>query len=172
MRAVVLLTALPYLQASLPGYCPACPESSSLFSDMNGKNTLTRGQSLKSFGEGSHTMQMQWDSNLVLYNDEGKPKWATGTQGSGGTTVVLQGDGNLVMYKDDGTSVWASQTSGRGRGPYCLMIKSKRLGIVFPGGFDLYDKLCETKYSSRAINLEVYANATIDNSTTIDKSSR
>ncbi|KAF0684089.1 Aste57867_23912 [Aphanomyces stellatus] len=68
-------------------------------------------------------VQMQWDSNLVLYFAyEQQPTFASHTQNSGGSRVVMQGDGNLVMYRYDGLPAWASHIDGFGVGPYCLNI--------------------------------------------------
>jgi hypothetical protein len=61
---------------------------------------------------------MQYDGNLVLYEDQEAttPLRATRTNGHPGAMVQLQDDGNFVVYEDPkgpraGTPLWASATS-------------------------------------------------------------
>ncbi|MFF7334893.1 hypothetical protein [Streptomyces sp. NPDC008150] len=54
---------------------------------------------------------MQSDGNLVIYDENGKPRWASHTFGSN-YHAVFQGDGNLVVYTSSNSPVWASQTPG------------------------------------------------------------
>ncbi|MFG2475709.1 protein kinase [Streptomyces fagopyri] len=54
---------------------------------------------------------MQTDGNLVLYDESGKARWASRTQGPG-NTAVFQGDGNLVVYSAQAKPLWASNTQG------------------------------------------------------------
>ncbi|MFD8418275.1 protein kinase [Streptomyces sp. NPDC059466] len=54
---------------------------------------------------------MQTDGNLVLYDESGKARWASRTQGPG-NTAVFQQDGNLVVYSAQAKPVWASNTQG------------------------------------------------------------
>lgn len=54
----------------------------------------------------------QGDGNLVLYNPQGKPIWATGTDNTGAEIFAVQADGNVVLY-DHGKPVFATDTSGR-----------------------------------------------------------
>jgi len=51
----------------------------------------------------------QDDGNLVLYDFNGTPRWASGTNGSSAAYVVMQDDGNLVMYdfSEPRRVVWA-----------------------------------------------------------------
>lgn len=60
-----------------------------------------------------YRLVMQWDGNVVLYDDRaGRPIWATGTRGGQYSTFVVQTDGNVVVY--DGTRpVWATGTARR-----------------------------------------------------------
>ncbi|HEY2370323.1 MAG TPA: lectin, partial [Polyangiaceae bacterium] len=58
-----------------------------------------------------HTLAMQGDGNLVLYDAASKPVWASNTSGHVGATLAVQNDGNLVVYQA-GTPLWASNTSG------------------------------------------------------------
>ncbi|MER5405930.1 protein kinase [Streptomyces sp. NPDC002769] len=54
---------------------------------------------------------MQTDGNLVLYDESGKARWASRTQGPG-NTAVFQEDGNLVVYSAQAKPVWASNSQG------------------------------------------------------------
>ncbi|WNI21441.1 hypothetical protein [Streptomyces sp. ITFR-16] len=56
-------------------------------------------------------LRMQHDGNLVVYDEHGKPRWATMTFGQN-YQAVFQADGNLVVYNGDGRAVWASKTQG------------------------------------------------------------
>jgi hypothetical protein len=56
---------------------------------------------------GSYYLTLQDDGNLVLYEDDDEPIWATGTVGQGADSLVMQSDGNLVLYSKAG-AVWAS----------------------------------------------------------------
>jgi hypothetical protein len=57
---------------------------------------------------------MQNDGNLVLYrNRDGRPLWASGTNGVAVDFCIMQNDGNLVLYGFDRRAVWASGTNGR-----------------------------------------------------------
>jgi hypothetical protein len=69
--------------------------------------SLPVGQILYSPG-GNVLLQMQSDSNLVLYGATSSgwvPLWATNTVGSGATLAAFQSDGNLVLYTAQGTPV-------------------------------------------------------------------
>jgi hypothetical protein len=48
---------------------------------------------------GAATLIMQSDGNLVLYNRNNRPLWATMTNGYSGAYFVLQDDGNAVVYQ-------------------------------------------------------------------------
>ncbi|MEP0873112.1 ricin-type beta-trefoil lectin domain protein [Trichocoleus desertorum AS-A10] len=53
----------------------------------------------------------QADGNLVLYNPQGTPIWATGTDKTTADLLNVQADGNVVLY-DQGRPIWATDTSG------------------------------------------------------------
>ena len=57
---------------------------------------------------------LQGDGNLVLYNEQWKPLWASWTVGKGGIYLIMQADGNLVLYDKNWVAVWNSRTSGKG----------------------------------------------------------
>jgi streptogrisin C len=64
------------------------------------------------FGAG-HSLHMQTDGNLVVYNNVGQARWNTGTHGRNGAALYVQNDGNVVIYTHQGQAVWASNTGGR-----------------------------------------------------------
>ncbi|GAA0324518.1 hypothetical protein GCM10010151_12980 [Actinoallomurus spadix] len=53
----------------------------------------------------------QTDGNLVVYDRDGTPVWASGTDGNPGARLVLQADNNLVIYAADGRPLWAAGTN-------------------------------------------------------------
>jgi hypothetical protein len=76
------------------------------------------GQTIWSKGSGNgYVIVMQQDGNLVLYNQNWQPVWASGTDyGSSKSPYYLemQSDSNLVIYGNSGP-VWATGTNGRGQ---------------------------------------------------------
>jgi hypothetical protein len=66
-------------------------------------------QSLQ-WADRSRQLLMQTDGNLVLYSN-GRPVWATFTQGHPGSIAVMQADGNLVVYGPDSRPLWATGTN-------------------------------------------------------------
>ncbi|MFB9831924.1 hypothetical protein [Actinoallomurus acaciae] len=58
---------------------------------------------------GGHTA-FQRDGNLVVYDRDDNPVWASGTYGHPGARLVLQSDKNLVIYARDGHPLWATGT--------------------------------------------------------------
>jgi len=52
----------------------------------------------------------QHDGNLVLYDENWAPLWASDTAGYSAGVVVMQADGNLVVYDEGGVPRWASGT--------------------------------------------------------------
>ena len=73
---------------------------------------LQPGQGLRSNNQ-LHTLIMQADGNVVLYNQQSQPLWSTDT---GGLITpghfAMQADGNLVLYDTDGSAKWVSNTYG------------------------------------------------------------
>ncbi|MFF4490834.1 protein kinase [Streptomyces sp. NPDC001544] len=65
----------------------------------------------ESVGAGARTLVMQKDGNLVIYDQDGKARWASLTQGDG-NSARFQSDGNLVVYNSQGQAIWASLTDG------------------------------------------------------------
>ncbi|WP_394814165.1 hypothetical protein [Streptomyces dubilierae] len=56
-------------------------------------------------------MVMQTDGNLVVYNEKGKPIWASMTFGQN-HRAIFQGDGNLVIHNAADRPIWASKSHG------------------------------------------------------------
>lgn len=67
---------------------------------------LATGEAVRA---GARTLVMQKDGNLVIYDQDGKVRWASATQGDG-NSARFQPDGNLVVYDRQGQALWASQT--------------------------------------------------------------
>jgi glucose/arabinose dehydrogenase len=58
-----------------------------------------------------HSLVLQQDGNLVLFNSKRVPIWSTNTKGYEPVQLIMKPDGNLVLYSTNG-QVWASNTSG------------------------------------------------------------
>ena len=58
---------------------------------------------------------MQADGNVVAYDSNGRPYWATNTWQSKGPNfrLIMQNDRNLVLYKDKTKPIWASNSQQR-----------------------------------------------------------
>ncbi|MER5888772.1 mannose-binding protein [Streptomyces sp. NPDC001941] len=54
---------------------------------------------------------MQTDGNLVVYDENGNPRWAAMTFGQN-HRAIFQQDGNLVIHNGDDRPIWASRTHG------------------------------------------------------------
>src|SRR5260370_23924360 len=57
-------------------------------------------------------LNMQSDSNLVLYKNGSQFLWATNTAGGNAGKAIMQTDGNFVLYKTSGQAIWLSNTGG------------------------------------------------------------
>lgn len=53
--------------------------------------------------------EMQVDGNLVVYNGDGIPTWASGTPGNDGAYLRVQTNGTIVIYRSDRYPLWWSQ---------------------------------------------------------------
>jgi hypothetical protein len=60
------------------------------------------------------------DGNLVMYDNAGKPLWASNTynKGNGPYSLKMQDNGNLVVYDSNNENIWQSGTTDKGDGPY------------------------------------------------------
>merc|ERR1711998_717604 len=80
---------------------------------------MKRGTLMSDNGE--YRITMQGDGNLVLYNADNDPLWASGTAGEHGAHCILQGDGHFCIYaldpdgnvsKDSEDCIWRSRVCG------------------------------------------------------------
>ncbi|AZQ40861.1 mannose-binding protein [Streptomyces cyaneochromogenes] len=76
-------------------------------------------------------MVMQTDGNLVVYNEEGKPIWASMTFGQN-HRAIFQQDGNLVIHNGEDQPIWASQTWGH-EGAQLVLRADAKVVIVHNG---------------------------------------
>jgi hypothetical protein len=58
-----------------------------------------------------HSLVLQQDGNLVLFNGKRVPIWSINAKGYEPVQLIMKTDGNLVLYSTIG-QVWASNTSG------------------------------------------------------------
>lgn len=65
-------------------------------------------------GSGSYC-EMKDDGNFVIYDEDWRPCFSTGTAGHPGAFLRLQNDGNLVIYTPDWTVLWSSNTHAGAR---------------------------------------------------------
>jgi hypothetical protein len=92
-------------------------------------------------------VKMQDDGNLVVYDSENTPLWASNTNGKGipPYKYILQGDGNLVIYDSENTPLWASNTDLKGISPYKIIIQEDC-------NFVLYDSTEKPLWASKSEN--------------------
>jgi hypothetical protein len=139
-RARIQTQAAAQAQADAQALADA-PALDRLSSD--GTSTLHQGNCLRS-NKGRFCMQS--DGNLVMYNRDGVPKWASSTyrKGSGPYKLVMQSDGNLVVY-GNGKPTWSSSTWRKGTPPYIIVMQSDN-NVV------LYDKNMTATWASGTNN--------------------
>ncbi|MFD7389450.1 mannose-binding protein [Streptomyces sp. NPDC059852] len=77
-------------------------------------------------------MVMQTDGNLVVYNEQRKPIWASMTFGPN-HRAIFQPDGNLVIHNGEDRPIWASQTWGH-EGAQLVLRADAKVVIVQNGG--------------------------------------
>jgi sugar lactone lactonase YvrE len=73
---------------------------------------LEGGQEVES-ANGTFTLRMQTDGNLVLLNDKGEVKFHTGTAPNEGAVATMQTDGNFTVTKN-GKALFHTGTTGAG----------------------------------------------------------
>jgi len=76
-------------------------------------------------------MVMQTDGNLVVYNEKGKPIWASMTFGEN-HRAIFQPDGNLVIHNGDDRPIWASKSHGH-EGAQLILRGDAKVVIVHNG---------------------------------------
>ncbi|MGP4051760.1 mannose-binding protein [Streptomyces sp. 2A115] len=77
-------------------------------------------------------MVMQADGNLVVYNEKGKPIWASMTFGDN-HRAIFQNDGNLVIHNAADRPIWASRSHGN-EGAQLVLRADAKVVIVYKGG--------------------------------------
>ncbi len=63
-------------------------------------------------GSGAYC-EMKDDGNFVIYDEDWRPCFRTGTAGHPGAFLRLQNDGNLVLYSADLKVLWTTHTEAR-----------------------------------------------------------
>jgi pimeloyl-ACP methyl ester carboxylesterase len=86
---------------------------------------------------GNRHLCYQGDGNLVIYNQNWVPLWASGTGGTTAGVVAMQADGNLVVYNSDGVPVWATDT-GAWPGAYLTVQNDGNVVIYDQDGTPLW----------------------------------
>ncbi len=89
--------------------------NTTLHLDRNGNLNLNIGfknyWSTQSANMQATKLILQGDGNLVLYTQNMRPVWASGTDGNPGAWLALQVDGNLVLYSSTNVPLWSTGTS-------------------------------------------------------------
>jgi hypothetical protein len=86
---------------------------------------------------GNRHLCYQGDGNLVIYNQNWVPLWASDTPGTRAGVVAMQADGNLVIYDPDGVPIWATDT-GAWPGAYLAVQNDGNVVIYDPDGTPLW----------------------------------
>ncbi|WP_229821047.1 MULTISPECIES: protein kinase domain-containing protein [Streptomyces] len=108
---------------------PALPQSLTV----QARRTLLAGE----FVQAAHMkLIMQEDGNLVAYDEDNQPTWASRTFGEN-HKAVFQEDGNLVVYTADDKPVWATNT-GYPDGGAVLRLRADGAFAITKDGRDLY----------------------------------
>lgn len=75
----------------------------------------------------------QADGNLVVYDERGRARWASHTEGRGGLVQFQDNDGNLVVYPPGGgRALWASNTCCRPNA--FLAVQTDGNVVIYDGG--------------------------------------
>ena len=98
---------------------------------------LHAGETVDS-ANGMYHLAYQGDGNLVLYDQNWQPMWASNTVGLEPNVAAMQGDGNFVIYEPDWTPVWASGDSWGHPGAYLVVQNDGNLVIYDPDGTPLW----------------------------------
>jgi hypothetical protein len=68
-------------------------------------------------------LAMQADGNLVIIDEHGTARWASGTAGAG-NRATFQGDGNFVVYDAANRPLWSSRTDLHPSGVAVLVLQT------------------------------------------------
>jgi LysM repeat protein len=123
-------------------------------------SSLAAGQGISS-PNGTYTLQLQVDGNLVLSGPTGAV-WSTGTGGKQVARADMQSDGNLVLYTADNGVVWASDTADR-PGAH-LVVQDDRNIVVYAadGTTGLWSPNTYTTDADKAAEADAKARADAD----------
>ncbi len=106
---------------------------------MTGGTCLTKGQTVYDTPSAkaiSARFTMQSDGNAVLYNEDGKAVWATGTNGTTASKICMQTDGNLVLYGASNQVLRATNTDGLAIAGYSSAKSTYELDFAVVPGAD------------------------------------
>jgi hypothetical protein len=81
--------------------------------------------------EDRFVLRYQTDGNLVIYDKNQKPIWASDTYGKPAWRTYMQPDGNFVVYSHENKPIWASDTYGH---------PDSKLIMQDDGNLVIYDK--------------------------------
>ncbi|AGP59529.1 hypothetical protein [Streptomyces rapamycinicus] len=84
----------------------------------------------KSVVAGARSLIMQEDGNLVVHDQDRKPRWAAMTKGEN-NSARFQTDGNLVVYSSEGQHLWFSRTNGH---PGAVLVFQADGNVVIKSG--------------------------------------
>jgi hypothetical protein len=107
------------------------PPVAIFISIMFGGNQMFPGSRLVS-PDFRFTLTLQSDGNLVLYDPNNVPLFASNTQGITPQALIMQNDGNLVLYDTNGMPQFASNTSGN-PGAYLALQTDGNLVVYIEG---------------------------------------
>jgi hypothetical protein len=138
MQKVALLTGL-FVVTLVVSCCSLI--SSTYATTLFPGQRLIPGQYIQSSNK-LHTLIMQRDGNVVLYDRNCQPLWATNTQGVTPRELTMEINGNLVLYSTDGRASWMSDT-GTHPGAF--------LNIQDDGNLVIYQKGSQTETADNAL---------------------
>lgn len=102
--------------------------------DMRAENVLFPGQILypgNSLKNGKWELKMEYDCNLVLYEEGNNEIWSTKTSKGKGAVCYLEMEttGDLVIYDGSKQQIWASNTGGVGLS--VLVLRNNRDLVIY-----------------------------------------
>jgi hypothetical protein len=103
---------------------------------LNSGGQLQLNESLGS-ASAEFSLVLQQDGNLVLYDQQSQPVWASGTEGQSVSAARMQEDGNFVLYTSTDEPVWATDTYGN-EGAYLVLQDDRNLVLHGADGNPLW----------------------------------
>lgn len=121
--------------------------------EMQPGEVLNPGDRISS-ANGQYTFIYQGDGNLVLYrHKDGRPLWATHTDGKPTGVCIMQGDGNLVIYDSDVNLIWSSDT-GQHSGSRLVVQNDGNVVICRPDGKSVWATNTVQKVSAQGDDMQ------------------